>query len=63
MAPRSHGGPHGLGHLHAISGIKRSRCVKDVLRNTHPDSSDGFIESATGLHNIRVLHRKRHLRR
>jgi len=48
---------------HAISGIKRARCVKDTLRNTHPDCSDGFMEAATGLHNLRVRHRKHHLRR
>jgi hypothetical protein len=48
---------------HAIAGIKRSRCVKDTLRNTHPDCSDHFIETATGLHNLRVCQRKRPLRR
>jgi hypothetical protein len=48
---------------HAIAGIKRSRCVKDTLRNTQPDCSDGFIEAATGLHNLRIRYRKRRLRR
>ena len=48
---------------HAIAGVKRSRCVKDVLRNTQPQCSDRFIELATGLHNLRVHHRKRRLRR
>jgi hypothetical protein len=48
---------------HALAGVKRARCVKDVLRNTHPDCSDRFIELATGLHNLRRAHRKRRLRR
>jgi len=48
---------------HAIAGIKRSRCVKDALRNTQPDCADGFMEAATGLHNLRIRHRKRRLRR
>jgi len=48
---------------HAIAGIKRSRCVKDTLRNTRPDCSDRFIETATGLHNLRICQRKRPLRR
>jgi hypothetical protein len=48
---------------HAISGVKRSRCVKDILRNILPDCSDAFIETATGLHNLRVRHRKRRLQR
>lgn len=46
-----------------MAGIKRARCVKDMLRNTHPDCADGFMEAATGLHNLRVRHRKRRLRR
>lgn len=33
---------------HAISGIKRARCVKDILRNTQAECSDGFMEAATG---------------
>ena len=48
---------------HAIAGIKRSRCVKDVLRNTQSDCSDAFMAIAAGLHNLRVQHRKRRLRR
>ena len=39
---------------HAIAGVKRSRVVKDVLRNTAPGSSDEFMEVASGLHNLRV---------
>jgi hypothetical protein len=48
---------------HGIAGIKRSRCVKDVLRNTEPDCSDAFMAIAASLHNLRVQHRKRRLRR
>lgn len=48
---------------HAIAGIKRSRCVKDVFRNTRPDCSDAFMEAATSLHNLRVQQRKYRLRR
>lgn len=48
---------------HAIAGIKRSRCVKEVLRNTRSDCSDAFMEIAVSLHNLRVQHRKRRLHR
>ncbi len=48
---------------HAIGGIKRARYVKDTLRNTRAACSDTFMETATGLHNLRVCHRKRALRR
>jgi DDE superfamily endonuclease len=48
---------------HALCGVKRSRCVKDTLRNTQDAYSDRFMENATGLHNLRVQHRKRPLRR
>lgn len=48
---------------HALSGVKRSRCVKDTLRNARPEGSDQFIANASGLHNLRVKHRKRPLRR
>jgi hypothetical protein len=48
---------------HALCGVKRSRCVKDVLRNKRPECSDRFMEVATGLHNLRVSRRKRALRR
>ena len=43
---------------HAIAGVKRSRIVKDVLRNKKPDLSDESMEAACGLHNLRVRHRK-----
>lgn len=48
---------------HAIAGTKRSRCVKDILRNTRPECSDDFMEVAAGLHNLRIDQRKRALRR
>ena len=44
---------------HAIAGVKRSRVVKDVFRNKRPGSSDVSMEVASGLHNLRVTHRKR----
>jgi len=44
---------------HAIAGVKRSRIVKDVFRNTAPEMSDESMEAACGLHNLRVEHRKR----
>jgi hypothetical protein len=47
---------------HAISGIKRSRIVKDILRNTKDDFSDLVMVIACGLHNLRVEHRKNPLR-
>jgi hypothetical protein len=47
---------------HALCGVKRSRCVKDTLRNTHHAYSDHFMENATGLHNLQVQYRKRPLR-
>lgn len=40
-----------------ISGIKRCRIVKDVLRNWKTDFDDLVIELACGLHNLRVAHR------
>ena len=43
---------------HAISGVKRSRIVKDVFRNKKPGLSDASMEVACGLHNLRVDHRK-----
>jgi hypothetical protein len=46
---------------HAISGIKRSRIVKDVLRNTKDDFSDLVMVIACSLHNLRVEHRKKPL--
>ena len=44
---------------HAIAGVKRSRVVKDVFWNKKPGSSDVSMEVASGLHNLRVTHRKR----
>src|ERR1700752_5435099 len=48
---------------HVLSGVKRSRIVKDVLRNTKEGLSDSAMEAACGLHNLRVQNRKRRLRR
>jgi hypothetical protein len=39
---------------HTISGGKRCRIVKDVLRLTKEGSSDRVMEMACGLHNLRV---------
>ena len=47
---------------HALSGVKRNRIVKDVLRNTEEPVSDAVMEAASGLHNVRVQNRKRRLR-
>ena len=47
---------------HAISGIKRSRIVKDILRNTKDNFSDLVMVLACGLHNLRVEHRKKPLK-
>jgi hypothetical protein len=47
---------------HAIAGIKRSRCVKEVLRNTKDGFSDLVMVIACGLHNLRVDHRKKPLK-
>jgi hypothetical protein len=47
---------------HAISGIKRSRSVKDVLRNTKEGFSDLVMVIACNLHNLRVEHRKKPLK-
>jgi hypothetical protein len=47
---------------HAISGIKRSRVVKDVLRNTKDEFSDLAMVIACGLHNLRIRVRKRRLK-
>jgi hypothetical protein len=43
---------------HAISGVKRSRIVKDVLRNTKDGFSDLVMVIACCLHNLRVDYRK-----
>ena len=47
---------------HAIAGIKRSRSVKDILRNTKDGFSDLVMVIACGLHNLRVDHRKKPLK-
>lgn len=47
---------------HALAGVKRSRIVKDCLRNTKRGFSDLVMVVACGLHNLRVRHRKRRLR-
>ncbi len=44
---------------HALAGVKRCRIVKDVLRNTREEVSDAAMETASGLHNLRVQDRKR----
>jgi len=41
-----------------ISGIKRCRIVKDVLRLTKENLSDVVMEIACGLHNLRVTFRQ-----
>jgi hypothetical protein len=43
---------------HALAGVKRCRVVKDVLRNTAGGVSDGVMEAACGLHNLRVVKRQ-----
>jgi len=43
---------------HALSGVKRSRTVKDVLRNTKKGFSDLVMVIACSLHNLRVEQRK-----
>jgi hypothetical protein len=43
---------------HDLAGVKRSRIVKDVLRNTKEGVSDTVMEAACGLHNLRVENRK-----
>src|SRR5262245_54937298 len=47
---------------HDLAGVKRSRIVKDVLRNTKDDVSDAVMEAACGLHNVRSENRKRRLK-
>lgn len=44
---------------HALAGVKRSRLVKDVLRNTKEPLSDLVMVVARGFHNLRVRYRKR----
>jgi hypothetical protein len=43
---------------HSLAGVKRSRSVKDVLRNTKEGFSDLAMVVACGLHNLRVECRK-----
>ena len=47
---------------HALAGVKRSRIVKDLFRNTKGQFSDLVMAVACGLHNLRVRRRKRRLR-
>jgi hypothetical protein len=44
---------------HSLAGVKRSRSVKDVLRNTKDGFSDLTMVAACGLHNLRVECRKK----
>ena len=39
---------------HTISGVKRGRTVKDVVRLTTTGMADLVMEIACGLHNLRV---------
>ena len=39
------------------TGVKRSRIVKDVLRNANDGLSDSAMDGACGLHNLRVQNR------
>ncbi|MBT9097071.1 transposase family protein [Methylovulum psychrotolerans] len=43
---------------HVIAGVKRSRIVKDVFRNTRKGYDDTVMELACGLHNRRCRHRR-----
>ena len=42
---------------HALAGVKRSRIVKDVLRNSKVGFSDRVMEIACALHNWRTASR------
>jgi hypothetical protein len=44
---------------HVISGVKRCRIVKDVLRSRKRGFEDQVMSVACGLHNFRVEHRKK----
>ena len=46
---------------HALAGVKRSRIVKDVFRNTKDGASDSVMEAACGLHNLRTRNPTRQL--
>lgn len=50
-----------VGVEHALSGAKRSRIIKDVLRNYKDEFSDLVMLIACGLHNLRVRYRKKPL--
>lgn len=43
---------------HVLASVKRSRIVKDVLRNTQDGFSDLVMQIACGLHNLRVSFRQ-----
>ena len=43
---------------HALAGVKRSRIVKDVLRNSKVGFSDRVMEIACALHNWRTASRQ-----
>src|SRR5437763_4224147 len=47
---------------HDLAGVKRSRIVKDVVRNTKDGVSDAVMEAACGLHNVRDENSKRRLK-
>ncbi|HAO20719.1 MAG TPA: hypothetical protein DCQ37_09780 [Desulfobacteraceae bacterium] len=36
---------------HVIAGVKRSRIIRDIFRNTEKNSDDPVMEIACGLHN------------
>lgn len=42
---------------HVIAGIKRCRIIKDIFRLTKKGISDGVMEIACALHNLRVSNR------
>jgi len=48
---------------HSIGGAKRIRVLKETLRNTKQNFSDLAMEIGCSLHNLRVRHRKRRLRK
>lgn len=50
-----------VGVEHALSGAKRSRIIKDVMRNYKDEFSDLVMLIACGLHNLRVRFRKKPL--
>jgi len=50
-----------VGVEHILSGAKRSRIIKDVLRNYKDEFSDLVMVIACGLHNLRVRYRKKPL--